>query len=164
MSTSDETLVADLALVGGDSDGEPYRRLAKAVPQLLVERDETRAALAGQGQTISRLRIVARYAGLVMETLEAHGPGIVGHLLDTDDNDGQRLREALRAACLTDVPEPPQDDMIKPNEFRVTVETTWGALRPQTVSADNLVDALTAAIAIPFPDWFDPEHDEDEHR
>lgn len=34
----------------------------------------------------------------VMTTLQAHGPGIVEHLLDTDSNPGQRLREAIEAS------------------------------------------------------------------
>jgi hypothetical protein len=32
------------------------------------------------------------YAKKVMETLEKHGGVIVPHLLDTDDNDGEKLR------------------------------------------------------------------------
>ena len=46
-------------------------------------------------------REVARNAQTVMELLDQHGAGIVGHLLDTDDNAGQRLRSALaRLAAL----------------------------------------------------------------
>lgn len=44
---------------------------------------------------VDRLRQVERYAREVMDALAEHGPGIVGHLLDTDDNSGERLRRAL---------------------------------------------------------------------
>jgi hypothetical protein len=40
-----------------------------------------------------RLKLQARQ---VMKYLEEHGPAIVPHLLDTDDNPGQRLRELLQ--------------------------------------------------------------------
>ena len=36
------------------------------------------------------------YAKKVMDTLQEYGPSIVPHLLDTDENDGERLRNALR--------------------------------------------------------------------
>lgn len=46
-------------------------------------------------------REVARNAQTVMDLLDQHGAGIVGHLLDTDNNAGQRLRSALaRLAAL----------------------------------------------------------------
>jgi hypothetical protein len=38
---------------------------------------------------------IIRYAKLVMADLQEHGPSIVPHLLDNDDNDGERLRVAL---------------------------------------------------------------------
>lgn len=56
----------------------------------VAERDAMRIELPA-------MRRIAVLAGNVMATLATHGPGIVGHLLDTDDNDGQRLREALAA-------------------------------------------------------------------
>lgn len=34
----------------------------------------------------------------VMSALEEHGPSIVPHLVDTDENAGQRLREAIAKA------------------------------------------------------------------
>ena len=37
-------------------------------------------------------------ASWVMDLLKTHGPSIVPHLLDTDDNAGERLRSALTAA------------------------------------------------------------------
>ena len=39
-----------------------------------------------------------KYAKAVMQTLEEHGPSIVPHLMDTDDNDGERLRQAITNA------------------------------------------------------------------
>jgi hypothetical protein len=44
---------------------------------------------------IGRLHRVEQHARAVMGLLEKHGPSIVPHLLDTDDNPGQRLREAM---------------------------------------------------------------------
>ena len=61
-------------------------------------------------------REVARNAQTVMELLDQHGAGIVGHLLDTDDNAGQRLRSALarlaalRAAGGQEKPSKPSDE------------------------------------------------------
>lgn len=39
---------------------------------------------------------IAHWANEVMQLLEKHGPGIVPHLMDTDDNAGQFLRDALK--------------------------------------------------------------------
>lgn len=47
---------------------------------------------------VKRLKRVSKWAEVVMEMLEKHGSGIVPHLLDTDDNPGQELREALADA------------------------------------------------------------------
>lgn len=41
---------------------------------------------------------LGRAASEVMTALQAHGASIVPHLLDTDDNAGQRLRHLLNAA------------------------------------------------------------------
>lgn len=38
-------------------------------------------------------KALARAAQEVMDLLAEHGAGIVGHLLDTDNNPGQRLRD-----------------------------------------------------------------------
>lgn len=43
-----------------------------------------------------RLREVEKHAREVMRLLHFHGEGIVDHLLDDDDNAGERLREALQ--------------------------------------------------------------------
>lgn len=43
-----------------------------------------------------KLREVASAARAVMKTLAHHGPSVVPHLLDTDDNPGERCRQALR--------------------------------------------------------------------
>lgn len=32
-----------------------------------------------------------------MKTLEEYGPSIVPHLMDSDDNEGERLRQVIRA-------------------------------------------------------------------
>lgn len=44
---------------------------------------------------ITRLKRVERHAREVMDALKKHGPGIVPHLMDTDDNSGEYLRRAL---------------------------------------------------------------------
>lgn len=44
---------------------------------------------------IERLNEVECHAREVMALLMQHGAGIVGHLLDNDDNAGERLRAAL---------------------------------------------------------------------
>lgn len=46
---------------------------------------------------IMALRAVAREAVVVMQYLEESGASVVPHLMDTDDNPGERLRGALRA-------------------------------------------------------------------
>jgi hypothetical protein len=48
-------------------------------------------------EEVELLREVARQARFVMAALEDHGASIVPHLLDTDDNAGQYLRDALEA-------------------------------------------------------------------
>ncbi|UTC28083.1 hypothetical protein GURKE_00510 [Brevundimonas phage vB_BpoS-Gurke] len=47
------------------------------------------------GQASRQLTRIAREAMTVMSYLEKHGPSIVPHLMDSDDNPGQRLRDAL---------------------------------------------------------------------
>ncbi len=59
---------------------------------LEVERDELRTAIAASQAHAKALREAATE---VMAALEQHGAAIVPHLIDTDDNAGQRLREAL---------------------------------------------------------------------
>jgi hypothetical protein len=45
---------------------------------------------------LRRLRAVEREARSVMDALAEYGPSIVPHLMDTDENAGERLRAALR--------------------------------------------------------------------
>ena len=45
---------------------------------------------------IAKLEAVEMAARAVMTELKAHGPSIVPHLMDTDDNAGEYLRRALR--------------------------------------------------------------------
>lgn len=51
--------------------------------------------LHGLATAAAKLEAVAEPAAEVMDILESYGEGIVAHLMDTDDNAGQRLREAL---------------------------------------------------------------------
>lgn len=60
--------------ISEDDDGSANGKLLAAAPDLL------------------------KYAIKVMETLEKYGSSIVPHLMDTDDNDGQRLREVIKRA------------------------------------------------------------------
>ena len=50
---------------------------------------ESWSGIGVQASTISTLSQVAAEAARVMETLRVCGPGIVGHLLDTDDMGGE---------------------------------------------------------------------------
>jgi chromosome segregation ATPase len=56
--------------------------------------------LAATRAELARVREAAQdvkwYGGMVMEMLEEHGPSIVPHLIDTDDNAGEHFRDALR--------------------------------------------------------------------
>ena len=59
--------------------------------------DETVSLMDADVQKrIVTLSDVATLAGSVMRHLEAYGPSIVPHLMDTDDNAGEYLRRALR--------------------------------------------------------------------
>jgi len=58
-----------------------------------VMRAQTLAAgLAGLREAVTTAEWCGR---VVMEALEEHGPSIVPHLIDTDDNAGQRFRNSL---------------------------------------------------------------------
>lgn len=50
---------------------------------------------ASPSSYMKRLRTVEREAFKVMVMLRTHGESIVPHIMDTDDNAGQRLREAF---------------------------------------------------------------------
>ena len=51
-----------------------------------------------QNPDVSILRRLALAAKAVMDDLEYFGPNIVPHLIDDDDNDGERLRELIGEA------------------------------------------------------------------
>lgn len=44
---------------------------------------------------LDRIAALEKAAGEVMRLLEQYGPSIVPHLIDTDENAGQRLRDLL---------------------------------------------------------------------
>ena len=75
--------------------GTAILRAADRIEQLI-------ATLADRDATIERMRAdylrLALKAKVVMEMLEEHGPKVVPHLIDTDDNPGQYLRNAIDAA------------------------------------------------------------------
>jgi chromosome segregation ATPase len=68
----------DIAVALGD-------QLSKDFDEARAERDRAVAQLCEQ----------RKHASAVMAAIEQYGPGIVGHLLDTDDNAGEFLRRAL---------------------------------------------------------------------
>ena len=51
---------------------------------------------APDGKEVKRLREALKLGKIVMDILDEHGPSIVPHLLDTDENAGQRFRAALK--------------------------------------------------------------------
>lgn len=57
-----------------------------------------------------------------------------------------------RARCM--------QDPVPRGGFRIEVSTPFGVLKPQTVAASDLVDALASAGAIPLEQWF-PEDEPD---
>lgn len=60
------------------------------------EPDEPLVVLASDYDALRYdLHDLATKAALVMAMLKEHGPSIVPHLLDTDDNAGQRLRGTI---------------------------------------------------------------------
>lgn len=70
------------------SEGAPRRPIN--APDMETQRANARLIAAAPE--------VVEHAARVMALLAEHGPSIVPHLLDTDDNAGQRLRTALRKA------------------------------------------------------------------
>lgn len=77
------------------SEGEihPYPALTRAVMDMLAARDDPMSRY-----TVELIRLGAeagKAAADVMRHLEEHGPAIVPHLLDTDENAGQRLRDTI---------------------------------------------------------------------
>lgn len=56
------------------------------------------APILANARLIAAAPDVVREASRVMALLAEHGPLIVPHLLDSDDNTGQRLRTAIAAA------------------------------------------------------------------
>jgi hypothetical protein len=85
-----------------DTTGEHPRTGAHAtvtLPDEVVAK--LAAALASRDPEAAKLiEQLVREGSAVMRLLEEHGPSIVPHLLDTDDNAGQRFRDALLDAAL----------------------------------------------------------------
>jgi len=55
--------------------------------------------IARAPERIRELEEVRKHAEAVMTSLQTYGSALLPHLLDNDDNDGERLRQALRAAA-----------------------------------------------------------------
>lgn len=58
---------------------------------------ESREMFPPMADTLEKLWAVARLADRIMKLLQAEGPSIVPHLMDSDENSGQHLRDALAA-------------------------------------------------------------------
>lgn len=71
--------------------GRPVDRVSYDLAEIAaIER-----VIATAQDAVAERNALHREARRVMDLLEEYGPSIVGHLLDTDDNAGQRLRELL---------------------------------------------------------------------
>ena len=80
-------------MVCGPAQEMPYHESPlKRIHQLENELGERSKTIEQLGIQLADLAMKAR---VVMGDLEKHGPSIVPHLLDTDDNDGQYLRTAV---------------------------------------------------------------------
>lgn len=75
---------------------------ADVLGNLIGEADEAYRNIADRNRRVAtleaELKRVVDLADAVLTTLQQYGPSIVPHLLDTDANDGQRLRDAIAAA------------------------------------------------------------------
>lgn len=60
-----------------------------------TQRCANAALVAAARNALPSLLSIAREAQRVMDTLAEYGPSIVPHLMDTDNNAGERLRQAL---------------------------------------------------------------------
>lgn len=89
--------------VGEWSDDGQYRVLTIPNPYALrAHVDRLSAELAAERERRVKVEGALKLGKIVMDLLQKHGPSIVPHLLDTDENAGQRFRDALeRAATLT---------------------------------------------------------------
>jgi hypothetical protein len=58
--------------------------------------DDIMEALPELVERVKRLEEALKLGKIVMDMLDEHGPSIVPHLLDTDENAGQRFRAALK--------------------------------------------------------------------
>jgi hypothetical protein len=87
-------------------DSAIYERVAAAEAAVLVLFNDCDAAILATRTQRDRAEDkaeawkgvadkLAREANEVMQKLEQHGPSIVPHLMGTDENAGQRLRDAL---------------------------------------------------------------------
>lgn len=104
------TAIAILRYLAGDRSADfevppPREELlaaADVLGNLIGEADEAYRNIADRNRRVATLEAdlkqVVDLADAVMTTLKEYGPSIVPHLLDTDDNDGQRLRDAIAAA------------------------------------------------------------------
>lgn len=97
---------------------------------------------------------VLREAETVMRYLDEHGPGIVPHLIDTDDNPGQRLRDAIdaaRASASTVTPAITDDGDYYPS----TDYERGYADGIASVDTDRLTRALRSLVSgrTEGPDW-----------
>lgn len=95
----DANRVKEKALAKNHELAESVSELDARLAEAHAEVRRLESELGERFKTIERLGIqladLAMKARAVMGDLEKHGPSIVPHLLDTDDNDGQYLRVAV---------------------------------------------------------------------
>lgn len=72
------------------------RAFEMADAMILAEKPE--APRSNNGANNDAVVEVLIYAERVMDALKEYGPSIVPHLMDSDDNDGERLRKAIAKA------------------------------------------------------------------
>lgn len=77
---------------------------------------DTRAAVAAERAKRLQLAVLAR---AVMMDLEEFGPSIVPHLIDSDDNDGQYLRDAIYEILGNDVQSVLEHALMRPENFTI---------------------------------------------
>lgn len=81
-------------LVGGSS--VPIRIVMVEAAEELERLRAAVNALPELVERVKRLEEALKLGKIVMDMLDEHGPSIVPHLLDTDENAGQRFRAALK--------------------------------------------------------------------
>lgn len=81
---------------------------------------------------LEMVKRLVKHGNGVMQTLEKWGPSIVPHLMDTDDNEGQELREAIMDAEAFLSQQSVERDMT-PEEALEEAKRRWGQVNAVAV-------------------------------